>query len=123
MNQKKRILLVDDAKTMRMLLSLALKNAGFDIIEAENGNDALKKLDDFDIEMVITDVIMPEMDGIELIRHIRANPKYRFIPIIMMTAETEKDDDHAGMRAGATAWISKPFKPEQLLKLIGRFIR
>lgn len=114
----KKIMTVDDSPTIRQMLSLALKGAGYEVVEAENGKDALSKLESEKVNMLITDLNMPQMDGIELIRCVRQSPGLRFLPIIMLTTESHETKRQQGKAAGASGWIVKPFKPEQLLKVV-----
>ena len=106
---------VDDSGSVRQMVSFTLREAGYEVVEASDGMDALSKLNLSDVNMVITDLNMPNLDGIGLIKGIRANQKYRFIPIIMLTTESQDSKKAEGKAAGATGWIVKPFKPEQLL--------
>jgi two-component system chemotaxis response regulator CheY len=106
---------VDDSGSVRQMVSFTLREAGYDVVEACDGKDALAKLNLSDVNMVITDLNMPNLDGIGLIKGIRANAKYKFIPIIMLTTESQDSKKSEGKAAGATGWIVKPFKPEQLL--------
>jgi two-component system chemotaxis response regulator CheY len=115
----KCVLVVDDSETVRQVLQLTLSNAGFDVIEAEDGDDALNKLSSAPVvDMLITDLNMPNMDGLELIKKIREDKKHRFTPIVMLTTESSEEKKRAGREAGASGWIVKPFKPEQLLKVV-----
>jgi len=114
----KCILIVDDSETVRQVLHLTLANAGFDVVEAVDGVDALNKLPDAQIDMLITDLNMPNMDGIELINRVRQGDSHRFMPIVMLTTESSELKKLAGSEAGASGWIVKPFKPEQLLKVV-----
>ncbi len=114
----KCILIVDDSETVRQVLKLALGNAGYQVVEAEDGFDALAKLSGAQIDMLITDLNMPNMDGIELIKKVREEGKHRFTPIVMLTTESSEEKKKAGREAGASGWIVKPFKPEQLLKVV-----
>ncbi len=114
----KCIMVVDDSETVRQVLHLTLTNAGFDVLEAEDGVDALKKLSDARVDMLITDLNMPNMDGLELIKMVRQEGEHRFIPIVMLTTESSEEKKQAGREAGASGWIVKPFKPEQLLKVV-----
>lgn len=115
----KCVLVVDDSETVRQVLQLTLSNAGFDVIEAEDGDDALNKLSGpAVVDMLITDLNMPKMDGLELIKKIREDKKHRFTPIVMLTTESSEEKKRAGREAGASGWIVKPFKPEQLLKVV-----
>lgn len=115
----KCILVVDDSETVRQVLQLTLSDAGYDVIEAEDGDDALTKLASAPaVDMLITDLNMPKMDGLELIQKIREDSKHRFTPIVMLTTESSEEKKRAGREAGASGWIVKPFKPEQLLKVV-----
>jgi len=114
----KCILIVDDSETVRQVLKLALGNAGYQVVEAEDGFDALAKLSGAQIDMLITDLNMPNMDGLELIKKVRDEGKHRFTPIVMLTTESSEEKKKAGREAGASGWLVKPFKPEQLLKVV-----
>jgi len=105
------------------MVSFTLKDAGYEVVSANNGKDALTKLDGKKISMVITDLNMPEMDGIELIRQLRSRPGFKFVPIVMLTTESQDAKKSAGKQAGASGWIVKPFKPDQLIETIKRFIK
>ena len=118
----KRIMTVDDSASIRMMVGFTLREAGFDVFEAEDGVDALEKLDGSQVHMVIADVNMPNMDGIELVRRIRSNPEYRFTPVIMLTTESQEERKQEGKAAGATGWIVNPFKPQQLLDVIRKVL-
>jgi two-component system chemotaxis response regulator CheY len=119
----KTFLIVDDSASMRQLVSFAIKDAGHDVIAAEHGKDALGKLGNAPIDMVITDLNMPEMDGIELIKQLRSMAKYKFTPILMLTTESQETQKQEGKAAGASGWIVKPFKPEQLLEVVKKFVK
>lgn len=119
----KTIMTVDDSASIRQMVSFTLKEAGFDVVEACDGEDALTKLNSKKINMLITDLNMPRMDGIELIKNIRSIPEYKFIPIIMLTTESQATKKDEGKRAGATGWIVKPFNPEQLNSVINKVLR
>jgi len=114
----KKILTVDDSPTVREMLKTTLQNAGFNVLQAINGEEALKLLEAESIEMLITDLNMPKLDGISLIREVRKSPGGRFLPIIMLTTESQEDKKREGKSAGASGWIVKPFKPEQLLSVV-----
>jgi two-component system chemotaxis response regulator CheY len=119
----KLILTADDSASMRQMVSFTLKGAGYDVLEAVDGKDGLEKAKAKDVAMVITDLNMPHMDGIQMIREIRALPKYKFIPIILLTTESQDEKKMQGKAAGATGWIVKPFKPEQLLAVIKKVLK
>ena len=117
----KTILTVDDSATVRQMVSFTLKTAGFDVIEAKDGQDALDKLGPAPA-MVITDLNMPRLDGIGLIKGLRAHPNAKFVPIVVLTTESETAKKQQARTAGATAWIVKPFRPEQLLAVIQKVL-
>ena len=114
----KTIMTVDDSATIRQMLNFTLTDAGFDVVEAVDGVDACSKLKGSPVNMVITDLNMPQMDGIELIREVRKDPANRFVPIIMLTTESQETKKQEGKAAGASGWIVKPFSPEQLLAVV-----
>ncbi len=120
----RRIMTVDDSASVRMMVSFSLKQAGYEVVEAHDGMDALDKLNNESetVHMVIADINMPGIDGIELIGKLRADPKNKFIPIIMLTTESQEAMKQKGRKAGATGWIVKPFKPEQLLAVVKRVL-
>jgi len=118
----KTILTADDSPSMRGMITFTLKNAGYTILEAVDGKDALAKLSTAQPQMVITDLNMPNMDGMELIRKIRAIPQYRYIPIVLLTTESDETKKQVGRAAGASGWIVKPFRSDQLLAVVKRFI-
>jgi len=117
-DDQKRILTVDDSPTVREMLRTTLENAGFNVLQAINGEDALKVLETESVNMLITDLNMPKLDGISLIRAVRHSPGGRFMPIIMLTTESQEEKKREGKSAGASGWIVKPFKPEQLLSVV-----
>jgi two-component system chemotaxis response regulator CheY len=114
----KTILTAEDSSSLRQLMSTTLQEAGYDVIEAADGQEALDLLADEEVGMLITDLNMPRLNGLNLIREIRKDPSNRFLPILMLTSETEISRRQEGKKAGASAWIQKPFKPEQLLKVV-----
>lgn len=118
----KVIMTADDSASIRQMVSFTLKGAGYDIVEAVDGRDALSKLNGAAVDMLITDLNMPNLDGIGLIREVRANPTYKYIPVIMLTTESQEDKRQEGKSAGATGWIVKPFKPEQLLAVVKKVL-
>ncbi len=117
----KVIMTADDSASMRQMVSMTLKQAGYNVVEASDGKDALGKLNG--IDMLITDLNMPNMDGIELIKQVRSKPEYKFIPIIMLTTESQDNKKMEGKAAGASGWIVKPFKPDQLIAVIQKVLR
>ncbi|MBS3963377.1 MAG: response regulator [Methylomonas sp.] len=116
------ILAVDDSALMRQMVSFTLKGAGYDVVEAVDGVDALNKAKTQAFDCVVTDVNMPNKDGIALIRDLRSLPNYKFTPMLMLTTESGADKKQQGKDAGATGWIVKPFNPEQLLKTIQKVL-
>lgn len=119
----KTIMTVDDSNSIRQMVGFTLKRAGFEVVEAVDGKDAMSQLDTTIIDMLITDLNMPNMDGIELIKEVRAKTQYKFIPIVMLTTESQDGKKQEGKAAGATGWIVKPFKPDQLLSVINKVLR
>jgi two-component system chemotaxis response regulator CheY len=118
----KTIMTVDDSASIRQMVSLTLKEAGYVVIEARDGKDAMARLSGA-VDMILTDLNMPGMGGIELIRAVRATPQYKFTPIVMLTTESQASAKEEGKAAGATGWIVKPFKPEQLLAVARKLLR
>lgn len=117
----KTALIVDDSPTMRQMVAFTLTNAGFKVVEAEHGVDAVNKVSGGGkMDLVVTDLNMPEMDGITLIRELRKMAAFKFTPILMLTTESAEDKKKAGKEAGATGWIVKPFNPELMLKIIAK---
>lgn len=117
------ILAVDDSASMRQMVTFTLKAAGYNVVDAVDGVDALSKAKSNKIDLVITDVNMPNMDGITLIRELRALPNYKFTPMLMLTTESGVEKKSEGKSAGATGWIVKPFNPDQLLATIKKVLR
>ncbi|ABD68647.1 response regulator receiver domain protein [Rhodoferax ferrireducens T118] len=111
----KTIMIVDDSSSMRMVVTIALKGAGYNVLEGRDGQDALAKLNGQKVHLIISDVNMPVMDGISFVKAVKQLPAYKFTPIIMLTTESEESKKREGQAAGAKAWVVKPFKPEQLL--------
>jgi two-component system, chemotaxis family, chemotaxis protein CheY len=122
MNKTIRIMTVDDSASMRQMVSITLKGAGYDVVEATDGRDAIEKMENHSIHMLITDINMPNLDGIGLVRKVRSHAVYRFIPIILLTTESQDSRKQEGKTAGATGWIVKPFKPDQLLNVVKKVI-
>lgn len=118
----KTIMVVDDSASLRQVVGMALRGAGYDVIEAQDGKDALSKLNGQKIHLVVSDVNMPNMDGIALVKEIKNLPNYKFTPIIMLTTEGAADKKAQGQAAGAKAWIVKPFQPAQLLDAVSKLI-
>lgn len=118
-----KILIVDDSSSMRQLVSFTLKDAGYEVSEAVDGKDALGKAEATAFDMIITDLNMPSMDGIELIHHLKNKDIYKFKPIVMLTTESQESKKQEGKSAGASGWIVKPFTPEQLVKVVKKFLK
>jgi len=116
----KKILAVDDSKTMRDMVSFTLKGAGHDVVLADDGVNALTALTGQEVDLVITDVNMPNMNGIELVEKLRQDPRFRATPILILTTESDDSLKQRGRAAGATGWIVKPFVPEKLLKVVDK---
>lgn len=116
----KHILAVDDSKTMRDMINFTLEGAGYDVTLAVDGSDGFLKLKDNSIDLIITDINMPIMNGIELIEKIRTDGSYRSTPILILTTEAGSELKQQGQAAGATGWIVKPFVPEKLLKVVAK---
>jgi two-component system chemotaxis response regulator CheY len=119
----KIIMTADDSASMRQMVSFTLKQAGYETIEAVDGKDALSKLQSSTVHMLITDLNMPNMNGIELIKAVRAEARYKFMPVIMLTTESQASRKMEGKAAGATGWIVKPFKPDQLIAVVRKVLR
>ncbi len=116
----KRILTIDDSKTIRDMLMLTLADAGFDVLQAVDGQDGLDVLDREQVDVVITDINMPKMDGYEVIRHMRSNSAHKTTPILVLTTESEADKRNLARAAGATGWMVKPFDPDRLIATINK---
>jgi len=119
----KTILIVDDSKSIREVVRSTLENEGYNVLLGVDGKDALKHMDGQSIDLVITNLQMPEMDGIELIKNIRAIPDYERIPILLLTTESQTSKKMEAKEAGATGWIIKPFVPAKLIEAIGKVIK
>lgn len=116
------ILAVDDSASMRQMVSFTLKGAGYTVIEAGDGQQALDLAKKSSVDLVLSDVNMPVMDGIELCKNLRGLPDYKFTPILMLTTESAGDKKMEGKAAGATGWLVKPFNPDQLLATIKKVL-
>ena len=117
------ILAVDDSASMRQMVSFTLKNAGYNVVEAVDGQDALEKAGTRDFDLVLTDQNMPRLDGIGLTKKLRSNPKFKTTPILILTTESSDEMKQAGRGAGATGWLVKPFDPAKLIEVIKKVIR
>ena len=118
----KTILVVDDSASMRNLVNMTLNDDGFEVIEAFDGQDALRKLAGQKIHLVISDVNMPNMDGITFVTEMKKLPAYKFVPVIMLTTEGSDEKKKAGQAAGAKAWVVKPFQPAQMLAAVRKLL-
>ncbi|MDE2093211.1 MAG: response regulator [Burkholderiales bacterium] len=117
------ILAVDDSASMRQMVSFTLKNAGYDVVEAIDGEDAFDKARVRDFDLVLTDQNMPRLDGIGLTRRLREHPKFKATPILILTTESSDQMKQAGRAAGATGWLVKPFDPAKLIEVIRKVVR
>lgn len=118
----KRILIVDDSASVRTVARIALNEAGYEIAEATNGQEALQRLAGERVHLIVSDVNMPVMDGITFLKQVKANPNYKFTPVIMLTTEAGQDKKEEGRAAGAKAWITKPFQPRSLVDAVSKLI-
>jgi len=118
----KTIMVVDDSLSIRQVVGIALKQAGYDVIEGVDGVDALKKLTGQKVNLIISDVNMPNMDGITFVKELKTRPAYKFTPVLMLTTESQEDKKAQGQAAGARAWMVKPFKPDSLLAAVQKLV-
>ena len=118
----KTVLIVDDSASIRQVVSITLKGAGYDVVEAVDGKDGLTKLNGQKIHLIISDVNMPNMDGISFVKEAKKMPDYRFTPVIMLTTEGSEDMKREGQAAGAKAWVVKPFQPAQMLAAVAKLV-
>jgi two-component system chemotaxis response regulator CheY len=119
----KTIMSVDDSASLRQMVAFVLRGGGYEVIEATDGEDGLAKLRGQEVHLIVTDINMPKMDGLELTRQVRAMPQYKFVPIILLTTESHAEKKQEGKAAGATAWIVKPFNADQLLAVVKKVMR
>lgn len=119
----KRILTIDDSKTIRDMLKLTLLDAGFEVLQAVDGQDGVDVLGKVPVDLVITDINMPKMDGYDVIRHIRGRSEHKNTPILVLTTESELEKRNIAREAGATGWMVKPFDPEQMVATINKVVR
>jgi two-component system, chemotaxis family, chemotaxis protein CheY len=120
---KTRILIVDDSESIRELVGSSLRENGFEVFVGTNGRDACQQLETTKVDLIITDLNMPEMDGLMLVRAVRKDPRNRFLPILILTTESEAKKRERAKSEGATGWIVKPFDKERLLKIINKVVR
>ena len=118
----KRIMTVDDSPSIRKMVSFTLRGAGFEVIEAEDGQDGLEKAKLNSIDLILADQNMPRMDGLTLVKSLRALPQYRTTPILILTTESGDDIKAKGKEAGATGWMVKPFDPERLVAIVKKVL-
>ena len=112
----------DDSASVRQMVGFTLREAGYEVVEAASGEEALKRLDQAPVDMLLADVNMPGIDGLELTRRLRRRPDTRFLPVVILTTEVQAAKKTEGKRAGATAWIVKPFRPEVLLGVVRKVL-
>lgn len=118
----KTIMVVDDSASIRQVVGIALRQAGYDVIEGNDGADALLKLTGQKVNLIISDVNMPNMDGISFVRELKTRAAYKFTPVMMLTTESQQEKKAQGQAAGARAWMVKPFKPEALLAAVQKLV-
>jgi two-component system chemotaxis response regulator CheY len=118
----KTIMVVDDSASIRQVVGIALKGEGYDVIDASDGQDALRKMTGQKIHLIISDVNMPNMDGITFLKKVKEHPAYKFTPVIMLTTEAGQDKMAEGRAAGAKAWVVKPFQPPQMLAAVAKLV-
>jgi len=118
----KTILIVDDSASVRQVVGITLRGAGYDVVEGVDGSDALRKLDGRKISLIVSDVNMPNMDGITFVKEVKKLPAYKFTPIIMLTTESQESKKLEGQAAGAKAWVVKPFQPAQMLAAVSKLV-
>jgi len=116
------VMIVDDSSSLRQVVSIVLKGAGYEVLEAANGEDAVAQLDGRKINLIISDVNMPKMDGITLVKEIKKRPDYKFTPIMMLTTVSDDGKKREGQAAGAKAWLVKPFVPAQMLTAVMKLL-
>ena len=119
----KKILMVDDSMTMRQLVRVTLTRSGYEVVEASDGVEALAVASSQTFDLVLSDINMPIMNGLELLRSLRKLPAYKFTPVVLVTTESEISKKQEGKSAGATGWIVKPFEPQQLLAVVVKVLR
>ena len=118
----KTIMIVDDSASLRQVVGIALRGAGYDVLEASDGRDALGKLKGQKVHLMISDVNMPNMDGISFVKAVKQMPAYKFTPVVMLTTESQDAKKKEGQEAGAKAWVLKPFKPEQMIGVVQKLV-
>lgn len=118
----KTIMVIDDSASLRSVVGIALKGAGYEVLEASDGRDALAKLTGQKVHLIVSDVNMPNMDGITFVTEVKKLPSYKFTPIMMLTTETQPEKKAAARAAGAKAWLVKPFQPPMLLDAVSKLV-
>ena len=118
----RRALVVDDSTSIRQMVCATLRQAGFAVTEGSDGRDGLALAERERFDLVLTDLNMPVMDGLTLVRELRARPQHRYTPVLILTTESDEARKQAGKAAGATGWIVKPFDPQRLLQVIARVL-
>jgi two-component system chemotaxis response regulator CheY len=118
----KTIMIVDDSASLRQVVGIALRGAGYEVLEASDGRDALGKLKGQKVHLMISDVNMPNMDGISFVKAVKQIPAYKFTPVVMLTTESQDAKKKEGQEAGAKAWVLKPFKPEQMIGVVQKLV-
>ena len=118
----KQILVIDDSASLRQVVSISLKSAGYDVIEAGDGKEALETLDGKKGNLIICDVNMPVMDGISFVKELKRLPEHKFVPVIMLTTESRETRKLEGQVAGAKAWVVKPFRADQILQAVSKLV-
>jgi len=116
----KTVMIVDDSASLRQVVGIALRGAGYEVIEGCDGKDALAKLTGQKVHLIISDVNMPNMDGITFVKNLKQLPAYKFTPVIMLTTESQEGKKSEGQAAGAKAWVVKPFQPAQMLAAVAK---
>jgi len=118
----KSILIVDDSSSVRTVVGIALRGAGYDVLEAVDGADGLRQLDGRKVHLIISDVNMPNMDGLTFLKELKKRPQYKFTPVMMLTTEADESKIAIGKSEGARAWMVKPFKPELMLAAVTKLV-
>lgn len=118
----KTIMIVDDSASLRQVVAIALKGAGYTVLEGCDGKDAIAKLTGQKVNLIISDVNMPNMDGITMVKTLKQMPAYKFTPIVMLTTESQESKKKEGQEAGAKAWMVKPFSAPQLLSVVQKLV-
>jgi len=116
----KTIMIIDDAPSVRQVVSLALKGAGYEVVEACDGQDAIGKLGSRKLNLIICDLNMPNLDGIGFLQHVKQSPAHKFTPVIMLTTESAEDKKAEARASGARAWITKPFQPSRMIEAVAK---